>query len=151
MPAPSRRRMLLEAFRLRLEKITGGASFETDAGTRLFINETPAYGPTDPETAISMGIGDETVTFQQGKFLMALPLIVIALARADMDDPMVAAEQVLADIQRAIELTDRTFGGLVSHELLLVGTQTAELPEGATTVGVQITYLAQYERSWGNP
>jgi hypothetical protein len=149
--AASKRRRLLEAVRARLQAIDGRGQFETDAGARVFVNVTPSYGPDDPDTAISLAIGDESPQWQQGKLLMVLPLAVIALARVDLDDPMVRAEQVLADIQRAIELEDRTFDGLVSFELLVGTTVTAELPEGATTVGVQITYIAQYERSWGNP
>jgi hypothetical protein len=151
MPTASRRRQLLEAFRARLEAIDGGADFETDAGRRVFVNETPAYGPDDPESAISIAIGDDTPQWQQNKLGQVLPVAVLALARQDLDDPMVTAEKVLADIQRAIELTDRTLGGLVNPELLVGTTVTAELPEGATTVGVQITYIARYERSWGNP
>lgn len=149
--AASKRRLILEAVRARLQEIDGQGAFETDAGARVFTNETPNYGPNDPATAIAMTVGDDQPEWQQGKVLITLPLILIALATASLGEPWKAAEQVLADLKRAMELDDRRLGGLLHWELLRGPTQTAELPEGATTVGVQITYIAQYEESWGSP
>ena len=152
--AASKRRQIIEAIVARLAAIDGSGEFETKAGEQIFMNELPPFGPDDPDYAIAVQYGDDLPTVQQGKVLHVLTVVLLALARVDLqydEDPMIVAERVLADIQRAIELADRDLGGLVDRELLAGPIQTAEMEAGATSCGVQVAYVVHYQRSWGSP
>lgn len=153
--AASRRRQIIETLLTRLQAIDGSGGFETDAGRRVAMNARPRWGPDDEDTAITLMVNDDAPGWQQNKVLINLPFVILALAREDRDRPWMVVEQVLADIKRAIELEDRSLGGLVSGaptaEFFRGVTQLAELEEGANTVAVQITYVVPYEESWGRP
>jgi hypothetical protein len=76
---------------------------------------------------------------------------VAALAKADLDDPYLAVEAVLGDIKRAIELEDRSLGGLVDQRFERGRTRPFEREEGSTAVGVIVPYIVPYYESWGAP
>lgn len=147
----SRRRAILEAMQARLETIHTAAGFATEAGAAVFLNETPALGPDDPDVAIAMLVGDDTSTWQGLHVMLQLPIEIQALAKADTAAPWWAAEDVLADIKRAMEQVDRTLGGLVKRQIERGVTRTLAREAGSTTVGVSITYVAPYTERWGFP
>lgn len=151
MPSASRRQRILEALFARLEAIRVGATFQTDAGRFVYVNETPGFGPDDAETAIALVIGVDVVRVQGNKVFVALPIEVQALASAGLKEGWRYTEPVLADIKRALELEDRTLGGLVEQWLARGSTRTLERDEGSTTVGVAVGYEANYSETWGNP
>lgn len=147
----TRRRAILEALRSRVAAITVDNGFSTDAGAALFLNEVPALGPDDPEVAIAMLVDDDEVAWQGKKVLLRLPVRLIALARADLDAPWTAVENVLGDIKRAVELEDRLVGGLL-HAFLERGvTSTREREAGSDAVGCEVPYIAPYSEGWGDP
>jgi hypothetical protein len=150
-PSPSTRQQIIEVFRARLLAIAAGAQFETDAGATVFVNETPALGPDDPATAIAVVIGEDIPSRSGEHTILELPIEIHALANADLDAPWVAVEAVLADIKRAIELPDRSLGGLVKARIERGSTRTLEREDGSTTVGAGITYLVPYAEVWGDP
>jgi len=149
--AASRRRLILEALKARVEEITVEHGFETDAGLTVFLGETPALGPDDSTTAIAIVIGEEDPRYQGAKFLIRLPLAIQAIARADLDQPWLAVEDVIGDIKRAVELEDRTLGGLVKSDLERGSVQALEREPGSTTVGAEVVYFAIYSEGWGIP
>jgi len=149
--AASRRRLIMEAIKARVSEISVTHGFETDAGLTVFLGETPQLGPDDPQTAIAIVVGDEEPQYQGAKFLIRLPLALQALARADLDQPWLAVEDVIGDLKRAVELEDRTLGGLVKSDLERRSVVAMEREPGSTTVGAEVTYLFTYSESWGAP
>lgn len=149
--ASARRQLILEALRDRLALITVEHGFNTDAGATLFTGETPELGEGDPEVAIALLVRDEEPQFQGENILTRLPIEIQALAKADLNDPYLVAEQILGDIKRAVELDDRTLGGLVRRQLERGVTRTLTRQPGSVTVGVGVLYVAPYVEKWGHP
>jgi len=147
----TRRRLILEAVRTRLKAITIADGFMTDAGAMVFLNEAPALGPDDPDVAIAILVGEDIQTWQGEHVMLQLPIQIQAIAKADVDAPWLAVEDVLGDIKKAIELEDRTLGGLVKRQIERRHTVTLEREPGSTYVGVGITYMAPYTERWGHP
>lgn len=152
MSLTSRRRLVLAALLARLEAITANdAAYETDAGQAVCIGDPQPLGEHDPSQAIAVIIGDDDPQPQTaGAFLVSTPIEIVALREVDPTDPWLPVEAVLADIKRAVEQSDQSFGGLVSR--ITRGT-TRALPRdpGATTAAVSITYVLTWKEAWGNP
>lgn len=148
----SRREQILEAVNARLARIKAGPTFQTDAGRQVFINETPPFGPDDEPAAIAVVIGEDQITkIVGGKVFLILPIEVQAIASSDRTGAWRFTEPVLADIKRAMELDDRTLGGLIDQWLTRNSTRTLERDEGSTTVGVAVRYDLSYSETWGHP
>lgn len=147
--AKARRQLILEAFKSRLEAITAVDGFQTNAGDAVFLGESVVIGP-EADTAIAVVVGDEESRYVGANVFSVLPIEIHAFARADLDEPWLAAEAVLADIKRAIEIEDRTLGG-VSRRIERRGTRAIDREPGATVVGISIGYEAAYVEAWGNP
>lgn len=152
MTEPPVRQQIIEAVRDRLQDITTLHEFETDAGNAVYVGERPELGESDPEAAIALLIGVDQIRTQTEQLLILLPLEIHALAKVDLErQGYLTAEQVLGDIKRAVELTDRTLGGLVKRQIQRGATRVVERRPGSTTVGIAITYFALYTELWGNP
>ncbi len=149
MSDSSPRQQLLEAVRERLSGISTADGYHTDAGRTVYFGEAPMLSPGDEaDTAILLRAGPDEVTHLGANVTRAIQLQIAALARADLSEPWVAAERVLADVQRIIESSDRaarTLGERAKWQGLEPGQiDTLEREEGATTVAVEITYTATY-------
>jgi hypothetical protein len=151
-PAPSRRRRILEAYRERLQAITGPAGFFTEAGRAVYLGELPMLGTDDPDDAIAI-LGQQDDWRQQGRaFFVRWPVTIWALTKADRDDPYLALEDVLADIERAVELDDLTLGGLVYQPIVRVAPRlTLPREDGSSVVGAGVTYANEWKEGWGQP
>jgi len=149
MATASRRQQILEAFRDRLLAVTTDDDFERRP--TLFLGETPPLGPDDPDTAIAIVVQDTEPQYQGVNVFESLPIEIQAIAKADLDQPWLAAEDILGRCIAAIELEDRTLGGLVTRKIDVGPTRTLPREEGSTTVGIAITYVAPYARQWGVP
>jgi hypothetical protein len=147
----SRRQLILEALSARVAEITISHEFDTDAGLALYLGELVELGPDDPETAIAIVVGVEEPRYQGENLYIALPITIHALARPDLDQPWIAVEQVISDIKRAVELPDRTLGGLVKRQIERGSVVTIERAAGSTVVGMSITYTCPYLEGWGAP
>jgi hypothetical protein len=148
---PSRRQLILEVLRDRVAVITKAAGFDTDAGRTVFVGEAPELGDDDPDEAIALIVGDESPTYQGENLYTEFPINIAALVKADIDQPYLAAEAVLGDIKRAVELEDRSLGGLVKLRLQRGPTRTMRREPGSATVGIAIEYRAPHVEAWGNP
>lgn len=152
MPPPdSKRQTFLELIQQRLEGIHVAEGYATDAGDTVTLNEAPRFGENDPDIAIAILIGEDTPQRQGHAVLQVLPVEIQALARADLNEPWVVSEQVLADIQRAIEVEDELMRGNAKRAIEIGQTRTIPREAGTTAVGVAITYLLHYGRAWGQP
>lgn len=152
MASASRRRRILEALKSRLTAIHG-STFETDAGYRVFLGYVPMLGPDDPDSAIAILPGDDQIEHRGARFGIVLPVEVFAIAKASLEEPWKVVEGVIADIKRAIELSDRTLGGLLPHDHALGrgSTRTLEREPGSPFVGAAITYEIAYTEAYGQP
>jgi len=146
-----KRQQLIEALCTRLEAITISGGYRTDAGQHVYLNEEPPWSDSDPDLAVVVAVGEDQPGFQRKKFAIQLPIEVHALARADLDAPYLMIETLLGDIKEAIELDDRTVGGLVDHQFDRGATRVLEREEGSESVGVAIGYVFPYFESWGAP
>lgn len=147
----STRQAILSELLGRVGRITIGNGFATDAGQKVFVGETPVLGPDDPETAIALVVGNDTQPdeFLGDDILTRLPIEVQAIARADLDQPWLTVEAVIADVKHAIETADRTLGGLLARNLLRGTTRTLPREPGATAIGAAVQYAAIYLETWG--
>jgi hypothetical protein len=148
------RRQILEALKDRVEGITRGGGYTTNAGHLVTLNEVYNLGAndSDPDVAVAMLVDPDEVKGWQGEYVrLRLPVRFIATARATLVEPWLAAEDVLGDLKEAIEATDRTLAGLVRQELQRGSTATMQKEPGSTFVGVILTYYADYVERWGNP
>lgn len=156
--ADPRRLRIIEALKARAERITVANGFRTNAGQQVLLNELPAFGPDDAEIAIVMLVQEDQISDKQvGKISIVLPVDFVALVKPDVEEPWVIAEQVLADIKEAVELEDRSLGGLLSGGLnnpegLMRGT-TEVYPRqtGSEVAGLLVSYGCHYRESWGRP
>ncbi|HMJ88146.1 MAG TPA: hypothetical protein VK504_33445 [Vicinamibacterales bacterium] len=147
----SRRQQIVEVFRTRLQAIRLISGFETDAGALVLLGETPELGTDDPDQVIAIVVDDELPSHQGENVASMLPIVIAALAKADLDEPWLAVEAVLGDIKKAVELEDRTLGGLVPARIQRGPTRTMTREAGSVTVGVAIEYRAPLVERWGNP
>lgn len=150
-----RQQIWLELLR-RVERITPENGFATDAGATVFLNETPDLGPDDPVNAVAIVSQPDEVTWQGGKLLVRWPIEAVALAKAVVNgswaQAWMEAEAVSADLKRALELDDRTFGRLLVNRGLERGsTRVIARDPGGTTVGAAVRYELVFEEIWGNP
>lgn len=143
----TRRQAILEALVARVQAIAVSHGFNTDAGLTVFLGDAPQLGPDDPPAAIAVVPRE---TRPQSERMEMLPIEIQALAKADLEQPYLAAEAILSDIVTAVELEDRTLGGLV--KFMEIG-PTRLLPRepGSTTVGTAILYELMYVRVYGTP
>jgi hypothetical protein len=147
----SRRQQILEALQTRAEAIRTARGFATDAGLSVFLGGAPALGLDDPETAIAIVVFEDAPKAQGKKLFIGFSVGVCAIAKADLDAPWVSIETILGDIKTAIELEDRTLGGLLLTPMERGSTRTIDRETGSTTVGAMVTYNLAYTETWGQP
>jgi hypothetical protein len=147
----SRRLTILETLRSRVQAIRTGADFDTNAGQLTFVGDALELGPDDPDEAIAIIAGDEVPQHVGENVQSILPINIVALAKADVSDPYLAAEAVIGDIKRAVELPDRFLGGASRWYLERGITRIVPREPGTTTVGVAIEYRATIVEKWGDP
>lgn len=153
----SRRLRILEALKGRLEAITVGNGFHSDAGARLYFGELPKLGPHDPPAVLAMIPKEDVVGAALNNIPITLPVDIFALLKPDVDEPWVTVEELLADIKTAVELEDRTLGGLLTGGrdnpggLVRGTTEVFPRQSGAEVVGASITYGCPYAEAWGFP
>lgn len=153
----SKRRQLLDAIVTRLEAIVAGEvadlgdTFETDAGRAIYQGEIPQLGDDDQEQAIAvMPDTDEPRAIGGVAVQVVLPVNVHAVVKVTIADPWTAAEQVVADIKRAIETSDQGFDGLVQN-IEREGVTVQEREPGSTVVAVTVPYRFTFREQWGRP
>jgi hypothetical protein len=153
----SRRQRILEALKARVEAITIANGFQTDIGLTVLLGETPTFGPDDATQVLAILPGEDQILGQQAKVSILLPVNIAVIVSPDIAQPWVIVEQALSDIKQAVELVDRSLGGLLTPgdgnvEGLVRGTtEIFERTSGSDAIGAAITYGCKYAESWGNP
>lgn len=150
---PSRRQMILTELLARARSISIDNGYATDAGERVFFGEAPEFGDSDqdPVNAIVMVVQDSQPQDRSQIVADTVAVEFQATARADLEQPYVAAEDLLSDIMRAVEQPDRTLGSLAKGEMAIGAIRTVPREPGMTSVAMGVTYVVPYHRRWGQP
>lgn len=151
------RQRILEAYLGRVQAIHG-PGFQTNAGQRVYLGVDARLGEeddlTDPSdtAAIEISIGPiARPEHQMERLQVEMPVTFRAVALASYRQPWTAIEACCADIKRAVELEDRTLGGLVASDIERGDEQVMERERGSEVVGYEITYPTLYSEAWGHP
>lgn len=148
----SRRHRAIEEIGNRLRLIAVANGFRTDAGAAVFMGQQVTFGPGDSGAAIDVIVGQDEVLHQAENVGTAVPVEIHALVKAAIAEPLLALEEVIADVKRAVEQSDRTLGGaLVPRGLERVGVRPREREEGSEFVGAVVEYRLTIAEQWGNP
>jgi len=151
-PTPSLRQQILAVVVTRLSAITlADDQFFTDAGATLFAGEAPQLGKDDPEHAIAVLLAEDQPAPAGPGYLVTGTLEIHAVANPTLDDSYVVVEQLLADIKRAMELTDRRLGGLLNSDMVRESSRPLPRQEGSLTVGASVSYTLRWKEGWGLP
>lgn len=148
---PSKRAAILGAFEARLAVIRKQDGFRTDAGRQVFVGEVPQLGPDDQAHAVAILPQVDEVRWVGRRLGIVWPMVFAAVVRGECTDVWLEVEQVLADLKTAIELPDRSLGGLLQHPFERGTTQSLERETGSLVSGVAVTYQLVYTEDWGAP
>ncbi len=135
----------------RLSGILLAGGYQTDAGALIFVGQTPPLAEGDPTEALAVVVGGEEVGYQGENVLVVLSIVVHAIVRADVDQPILASEAVIADIKRAVE-TDHDLARILLPRGLERGATTAAKREpGSEYVAATVEYRCRFVERWGQP
>lgn len=160
MAVDSLRADLIRRFVERLQTITTGNGFLTDAGAALLVGVDVNLGEADVDQGIVLLIGDDQVPFVGEHARIVLPFVVQAVVKVpvtlELSDPLATQDRVealLVDIKRAVELEDRYLGIGPGKVGKLERGPTAPLARdaGSEYVGATILYRIGYSEAWGSP
>lgn len=150
---PYKRKQILLEIAARLARIRKANGFDTDGGKHLYHGPVQ-LGPADEPIAIAILAG-ETVTAHQtdqpgGPRRVILPIQIEAIARDDIEQPLLAVESLIGDIKRAVETPDFQINKLVRD---FEAGEVTPYPrvEGSGVVGAIVEYRAVYLEFWGDP
>lgn len=150
------RQDILAEILARVSGIGIAHGYQTDAGGLVFLGEAPQLGPTDPDAAIAVVVRDDLPgdvsgfgEASDGINVSVLPVDVQAVVKADLDQPWVTVEQIIADIKKAIETSDRGLGGLLTRPLARGRIRFSPREPGSAVVGASVEYRATFAESWG--
>jgi hypothetical protein len=155
--ADSRRKRILDAFKARIEVIRVEDGFETDLGLNVLMWELPAFGPDDPKQVVAIIPREDQVSAALNNIPIDLPVDVAVLVAPDVTNPGALIEAGLADVKKAVELEDRTLGGLLrggrNNPGGIVRGTTEPYPRvgGSQVTGASITYVLPYVEAYGYP
>ena len=146
---------IVAALMARLELIHVANGYHSEAGS-LVVNGR--LRPQDPQNqALTLGLwaGNESALEPRGRNRIEARLEVVVQAQVPLAADDVAGEvleEVIADVQTAIERADaRHLGGLAKDGITYTSRQ-ATLPfEGARMAYAWLTYVVGYHRQYGDP
>lgn len=148
----SRRHRALSALRDRLQAISVANGYRTDAGQALFMGQDAELGPDDARAAIALAVAADEVRHNGENVVSVIPVEVHALVKAAVDNPLLALEDLIGDIKKAVEQPDRTLGGLLVQRGLGRGSvRPIDREPGSEMVGAVVEYSLTMAEAWGNP
>ncbi len=142
---------IIDAIAKRLEVIFQEDGFYTNMG--LSVIRTQRAPQADEMPCCIVYLGERSAESQQCDRTRCTMLINVIGYAERLPDAEQLGMQIMADIQRAVELEDTTLGGLLRGQFGL-GFESEEIfvPEvGANVVGARVTYSAPNVRIYGDP
>ncbi len=147
----SKLQRIIDAVADRLAVINTGAGYYTDIGNSVFRNQRDPQENELPCCLVFFGErAAETQQCENIRTAMTITVIGYTERLSDSEDQ---GTQILADIQRAVELADDTLGGLLRGQFgLAFVSDEIFMPEvGANAAGARVTYSAPHVRIYGDP
>lgn len=142
---------ILETIRDRLQVISQAAGYWSDIGSDVRLSRQQ---PNDVEAPCVLVYRNNRAVEEMSHAAArcSFTITVEAYAERGPDDTL-TGEQLLADIQQAVELEDETLDGLLTQQYgLAFESDEVFFPEtGANVVGAAVTYSAPHIRKHGNP
>lgn len=153
---PSVRQALIQDLVLdRLAAIQVADGFNTDAGATVFFGMAPDMGLDDPPAALAVIVGDDARQQNPSKFVQVVVPIeiqgLVSVDRTRIAEPGIVREELLADVEKAMELSDGTQQVGLKKNLEAGPVRAFNREPGSTFIGFGITYLLRYGRPWGAP
>ena len=151
MSAPKLKR-ILDAVAARAQAMLVSGGYYSDLGVDIRLDRRWPPASEVPVTLIYLSERAAAET-RAGRARCVQDIPVAGFRPLDADPEAIGIE-ILADIQRAIELADCTLGGLLqaSAEGLAFVSDEIYLPEaGENAVGARVTYSVPHVRTMGDP
>ena len=151
MPAPKLTR-IIDAVAARLADIQVANGYYTDMGLRVILDFRAPQSEELP--AVSVFLGERAAESNLGCDARVEMLInVIGYVAKDGGQAYLLGDEILADIQRAMETEDETLGGLLRFQYgMAYAADEIFMPEvGADAVGARVSYTAPHVRKYGDP
>lgn len=142
------REQAIQAIVTRLNNITAANSYNNDVGANVF-RVVPTFDDSQLP-AVAVWDIEETSQYHYHKNQAVLTLLVSMHAINGAVNASVKANQMLADIIKAVTDGDTTLAGLVSG-IEYTGSQVAYPDDGQIAVNVEATFLVKYEFVKGDP
>lgn len=145
---------IIDAVADRLALVHSATGFYSDCGENVFRDRREPAEHCLPCFAVFFGERTATQT-RNNRAACDLEINVFAYARAGEYSAEQLGIELLADIQKAVEVGDMSLGGLVRDRDgagLAFASEEIFLPEiGASAVGARVTYFAPNVRKAGDP
>jgi len=133
----------------RLEAITVSSGYNTDSGDQVYAG-IRVFQDDVSFPVITVFTGSEFVEKLTYNSYRSDRTINIECYVKDEITPTISLEQLIEDVQQAMEQADISLGGIV-EVLDYTGIEEIELPDGGSNIaGVRITYLITYQRQYGD-
>lgn len=142
-------RLAFTAIQTRLQAIATSAGYNTNAGSQVYLGVRGLDALTQTFPALSIFSGPEQADKLTANRYRCNRIVQIAGYVSDTAAPTTALEYLIEDIQRALELSDETLGGLV-NSLSYEGIDVIEPREdGGTVSTLVVRYSIEYDREVG--
>lgn len=150
---PYKRKQIVLEIATRLEAILRTNGYDTDAGKHIYHGPVE-LGPDDTPLALIIQAGTTVTTEVHdqpgGIRRVLLPIEIHAVARDDIEHPLLMLESLIGDIKRAVETDDFRVRKLVKE--FEAGEVTPAYRErGSGMVGAIVEYRAIYLEHWSDP
>lgn len=142
---------ILQAVAERLEVISQLNGYYTDIGRSIRLDMREPQAEDIPCCLVMMS--ERSLESNSGCTSRIDMQITVVGYTPLIDQAYVHGDEILSDIQRAVELKDTTLGGLLRRQFgLAFLSSEIYMPEiGASAVGARVTYSAPHMRIAGDP
>lgn len=140
---------ILKAIQSRLEAVDGTGSFNTKIGQTV-IRGQRQFSENELPASVCFMPG-RSVEAEAGERAKLGSTVVIESHHTTGEHPEDTAIEMLADIQRAVELEDDTLGGLLRGRLSFVSDLISYPEDAGSYVSVQVVYSIPHVRHYGDP
>lgn len=153
----SLRYRVIVAIKERLSAIQVERGFNTNAGLTIFAGEVPLLGEGDPDEAIAIVTSIDEPGYQGENVVGVFPFEIQALVKVTAKVPLLAVENVVADIKTAVELgldedRKRNLNGIgIPFSFERGQTRVLDREPGSVDIGVGVLYRITLKEAWGHP